>query len=69
VTYDDHDDTVRVDGNGSIRFAKRNIYVTTALSRMLLGLSELTDGRWLVSFMDLDLGTIEPNRRLMPLSA
>tara|TARA_B100000965_G_scaffold388355_1_gene392821 strand:+ start:1224 stop:1496 length:273 start_codon:yes stop_codon:yes gene_type:complete len=60
-----HDLTVRVTSSGSIWVpreivGKKCIYVGTALAGHLLGLRELDDGRWLVSFTNLQLGHLDP---------
>jgi len=59
--YSTHDDVLRVGNIGLIHLpGRRQVYLTTALANQLVGIREETDDRWLVSFMDLDLGYIEP---------
>jgi transposase InsO family protein len=62
LTYPTHDDAVRVDRWGTIRFANRKVYLSEALAGQTVGLREEDDGRWLVSFVDLDLGFLERDR-------
>jgi transposase InsO family protein len=68
-TYLTHDDVAVVNRWGEIRMAKRQIYVSTALAGQTLGVREEDDGRWLVSFLHLDLGFIERDRTFLPASA
>jgi transposase InsO family protein len=59
--YSTYDDVLRVGNNGLIHFpGRRQIYLTQALAGQLVGIREETDDRWLVSFMTLDLGYVEP---------
>jgi transposase InsO family protein len=59
--YSTYDDVLRVGANGLIHFPRRRqVYLTTALAGQLVGVREETDDRWLVSFMNLDLGYVEP---------
>lgn len=67
-TYPLHDDTLMVSRSGHIRLPKhRQVFITAALRGELVGLREEPDGRWLVTFVNLDLarycprtGTLEP---------
>jgi hypothetical protein len=45
---------------------RRQVAISKALAFQYVGLREQTDGRWLVSFMSLDLGTIT-NNTLTPI--
>ena len=54
--YPEHDDVVQVSRIGHVYFCGRNIYVSSALAFQYVGLREQTPGRWLLSFMKLDLG-------------
>ena len=60
--YPLHDDVCRVTPSGHIRVptsAKRpQFYVSIVLGGELLGVREFDDDRWLVSFLDQDLGVI-----------
>lgn len=54
--YLEHDDVLAVTGHGNVHFRRRTIYVSQALAYQYLGIREEADGRWLVTFMKLDLG-------------
>ena len=55
--YPLHDLVRTVSGNGDLKMSKgERFFLTTALAGEQVGLREIDDGRWLVSFMDLDLG-------------
>jgi hypothetical protein len=41
--------------------------VATALARQLVGIGEELDGRWLVTFANIDLGHIGPNNKVTPI--
>lgn len=57
-----HDDVLRVSPIGLIHLpGRRQVYLAKALADQLVGIREEEPDRWLVSFMDLDLGHIEPN--------
>jgi transposase InsO family protein len=67
-TYPTHDDVLSVSASGSIWLPRgRCVYLGAALSRQLVGIREEDDGRWLVSFMHLDLGHIDRDNRFSPL--
>lgn len=60
--YPLHDLVLTVTTAGSIWLPGRKcVYLGTALAHQPVGLREVEDDRWLVSFMALDLGYIEPN--------
>ena len=59
--YPEHDDVVPVNRIGHIYFRRKQIYVSAALAFQYVGLREETDGRWLVTFMKLDLGHLSNN--------
>jgi putative transposase len=67
--YSTHDDTLRVNARGLIYLPRRRrVHLTTALAGQLVGIREDGDDRWLVSFMHIDLGHIEPQcNRLTPI--
>jgi hypothetical protein len=47
---------------------RKKIHISTVLAGQMLGIKEVDDGIWLVSFMDYDLGYIEfEQRTLQPL--
>lgn len=54
--YPQHDDVVAIGRNGNIHFGRKNIYLSAALAFQYVGIREEDDGRWLVTFMNLDLG-------------
>jgi hypothetical protein len=56
----------RAHGWHLLYFRSRQVAISRALAFQYVGLREQTDGRWLVSFMNLDLGTIT-NNTLSPL--
>jgi transposase InsO family protein len=61
ATYPLHDDTLLVDRSGHIRLPmSRQAFLATALAGQLVGLRELDNGLWLVTFLALDLGTYDP---------
>jgi len=61
--YPLHDDTLLVDRGGHLRLPmSRQVFLATALAGQLVGLRELNDGLWLVTFMALDLGTYDPKQ-------
>jgi len=67
-TYPLHDDTLVVSRSGQIKLPRhRQVFITAALRGEPVGLREEPDGRWLVTFVNLDLvrycprtGTLEP---------
>lgn len=74
VEYPTHDLVRRVAENGRICVTRRDVFlVTNALAGQCLGLREVADGLWLVSFLDLALGhydcttkTFKPADKLAP---
>jgi transposase InsO family protein len=59
-SYPTHDDAVAVNSAGSIWISGRGtLYISSALAGQLVGIREEDDGRWLFTFMDLDLGHLE----------
>src|SRR5690606_26719003 len=54
--YPFHDRIVRVTRCGRICIGKRKINLSTVFAGQLLGLREVDEGIWLVSFLDYDLG-------------
>ena len=67
--YAGYDDVLKVTSSGFVyikRFA--TVYLSTALAGLHVGIDRQRDGRWLVSFADIDLGYIDPTlRKVMPL--
>ena len=59
--YPTHDDVLRVSSKGLVHLpGRRQVYLTPALAGQLVGIRENDDDRWLVSFLHIDLGYIEP---------
>ena len=56
LTYPFHDFTVKVQDSGCVSFHGIKIYVSCALVGQTLGVSELEDDIWKVSFLEHDLG-------------
>jgi transposase InsO family protein len=68
-SYPTHDDVVWVNQRGQIGLPRRKqVYLGTALANQPVGIREQDDGRWLVSFMDIDLGHVEQGRTFRPLA-
>jgi transposase InsO family protein len=69
LTYPTHDDVLRVRRNGQIYIAGiGNVHVTSALAGESVGIREDPDGRWLVSYADLDLGLIDRQGAITPIT-
>jgi putative transposase len=68
--YSTYDDVLRVGTQGLIHLpGRRQVHLTKALTGQLVGIREETDDRWLVSFMNLDLGYVEPRcNRFTPIT-
>lgn len=59
--YSTHDDVLRVSRTGLIHLqGRRQVYLAKALAGQLIGIREESDDRWLVTFVNLDLGYVEP---------
>ena len=68
VDYPFHDKTYTVTSCGRICMHRKKINISTALAGQTLGLKEVDDNIWLVSFMDYDLGYIDlEEKSLQPL--
>lgn len=67
--YPTHDDTIRVTSSGSIYlYRRKQIYLGAALSGEYIGIREQDDGRWLLTFMAIDLGHVESDDTFTPLT-
>jgi len=67
LRYPMHDDVLQVSKHGYVRLRQRvHIYISTALAYQDIGIRELDDGRWLLSFASLDLGYIDGRRFTAP---
>ena len=59
LSYPFHDRTALVTYCGRICIFKKKINLSTSLAGQAVGIKEVDDGIWLVTFMDYDLGYIE----------
>ena len=67
LSYPFHDRTVTVTNCGRICFKKKKISLSRALAGQDIGVKEVSDGIWLVTFMDYDLGFFDlENQKLEP---
>lgn len=67
--YASYDDVLKVTKSGSIYLHRRKqIYLSAALAAQPVGVREQDDGRWLVSFMHIELGHIETNDTFTPMA-
>jgi len=63
--YPTHDDVLTVNSAGMVPVPGRGrLYLSSALTGQLVGLREENDGRWLPSFLDLDLGHFETDNNI-----
>lgn len=61
LKYPTHDDVLLVGKTGMLHLPRRRtVYLASALAGHHVGLREGADGRWLVSFMNIELGHIQP---------
>ncbi len=68
VAYPLHDRDVLVTACGRVCLHRKKINISTVLAGQRLGLKEVDEGIWLVSFLDYDLGYIDLEQRtLQPL--
>ena len=65
LTYPFHDRDILVTACGRICMARKKINVSTVLAGQRLGIKEVDDGIWLVSFMNYDLGYIDLEQRTL----
>jgi len=66
--YPFHDQTVMVTNCGRLCLYRKKINLTTSLAGQYVGVKEVDDGIWLVSFMQYDLGYIDlEEKALQPL--
>jgi transposase InsO family protein len=69
LNYPVHDDVLRVSPKGLIHLPRRaQIYLSSALANQDVGIREEEDGRWLVTFTELNLGHIETSNRFTPMN-
>jgi hypothetical protein len=68
LTYPLHDREVLVTACGRICIYRKRINLSTVLAGQRLGIKEVDDGIWIVSFMRYDLGFIDLEQKtLQPL--
>jgi hypothetical protein len=66
--YPFHDKTVMVTNCGRLCFYRKKINLSTSLAGQYVGVKEVDDGIWLVSFMQYDLDYIDlEEKALQPL--
>jgi transposase InsO family protein len=65
VQYPFHDKDILVTACGRICMMRKKINVSTVLAGQRLGIKEVDDGIWLVSFMHYDLGYIDLEQRTL----
>jgi transposase InsO family protein len=65
VTYPFHDRDILVTACGRICMHRKKINISTALAGQTLGIKEVDEGIWLVSFMRYDLGYIDLEQRTL----
>ena len=65
LDYPFHDKDILVTACGRICMHRKKINVSTVLAGQRLGISEVDDGIWLVSFMHYDLGYIDLEQRTL----
>lgn len=69
LRYPTHDDVLQVSKHGYVRLRRReHVYITAALAYQDIGIRELDDGRWLLSFASVDLGYIDASLRFTAAS-
>jgi transposase InsO family protein len=68
-SYPLHDDIAVVYSNGHLRVGRHHFFLSGALAGQPIGIREQDDDRWLLTFMDLDLGHLEPRTgKFSPMS-
>lgn len=65
IAYPFHDRDVLVTACGRICMHRKKINISTVLAGQRLGIKEVDDGIWLVSFLDYDLGYIDLEQRTL----
>src|SRR5439155_6856150 len=63
LTYPFHDRDVLVTACGRICLHRKKINISTVLAGQTLGIKEVDDGIWLISFMHYDLGYFDLDRK------
>jgi len=65
VTYPTHDRDILVTACGRICMMRKKINISTVLAGQRLGIKEVDDGIWLVTFLTYDLGYIDLEQRTL----
>ncbi len=65
VTYPVHDKDILVTACGRICMHRKKINISTVLAGQKLGMKEVDDGIWLLSFMQYDLGYIDLEQKTL----
>jgi hypothetical protein len=65
VDYPFHDRDILVTACGRICLHRKKVNVSTVLAGQRLGIKEIDEGIWLVSFMHYDLGYIDLEQRTL----
>jgi transposase InsO family protein len=67
--YPLHDDVIQVGNHGRLRILRNDVYLAMPLTGEYVGVREEDDGRYLISFTNLDLGHVSKDgRSFTPLS-
>jgi transposase InsO family protein len=70
LTYPTHDDVLRVKSGGQIYIGGiGSVPIAYCLAGEYVGIREERDGRWLVSFADIDLCHVHPDKNVTPLAS
>ena len=65
IEYPMHDHTLRVYGTGDLWLTRGHVFFLSAvLAGQFVGVREVEDGRWLVSFLQFDLGYYDCRTRV-----
>ena len=65
ITYPFHDKTITVTTCGRLCMLRKKINISTVLAGQTLGIKEVDEGIWLVSFMHYDLGYIDLDQKTL----
>jgi putative transposase len=65
IDYPSHDKTIVVTNCGRICLGRKKINLSTVLAGQAVGIKEVHDDIWLVSFMDYDLGYFDLETRVL----
>ena len=65
LSYPLHDRDIMVTACGRLCMHRKKINISTVLAGQRLGIKEVDDGTWLVSFMHYDLGYIDLEQKTL----